>query len=237
MLGKVPRLPGRSNLFPTLLRFPFLALPSFCVRSRFRGRSLLAGLAWLGCVGGSLGAVAALRAEEVEVAAVRFTPNVRAPNGAPGNWYESDIVLDVKPLANEPGRMVSHVHVTLTLGFELPAVTGSNRHVEYYRAAAECVALDAGRADVRFYLPPELVKRDQLHGEPKGWVVELAIGDHAVAGSKNSVATALAGAEPRRAFQTWADGAVAATAGLLQPQYLTVFAGEYPRATPTFVRR
>jgi hypothetical protein len=41
----------------------------------------------------------------------------------------------------------------------------------------------------------------------------------------------------RRAFQAAVAAAAAANDGLLQPQYFTPFALEYPRATPTFVRR
>ncbi len=168
------------------------------------------------------------------MAAVRFN-NVRAPAGAAGNWLEADVALEVKS-APPPARMVSRVQVALTLAFELPAAAGAERRLEHYRAAAECVALEAGRADVRFYLPPELVKRDQLHGEPKYWGVEIAVAGRALAAGHNSYSPALASAEARRNFAARASAAATANDGLLQPQYLTVFAGEYPRETPTFVR-
>ena len=121
------------------------------------------------------GAVGLAAAQEVEVSAVKFA-NVRAPGGAVGNWLEADVTLSVRPSAGAGGLMVSRVRVTLTIGCELPATGGSERRTEYYRAEAECVALEAGRADVRFYLPPELVKRDQLHGDPKFWEVAVAAG-------------------------------------------------------------
>src|SRR5262245_33490690 len=100
-------------------------------------------------------------AQEVEVTTVRFT-NLRAPTGSNGTWMEADIQLSVKPPPNAPRDIVSRVRVALLIGFELPARTGAERRIEHYRAEAECVALEAGRNDVRFYLPPELVKRDQL---------------------------------------------------------------------------
>jgi len=176
-----------------------------------------------------------LAAEEVEVTAVKFMPNVRASSGA--NWFEADVVLDVKPPPAATGRMVSRVRVVLTLQFELPAAAGAERRSEFYRAEAECVALEPGRADVRFYLPPELVKRDQLHGDPKWWGVELTVAGRPVPAARAAYTGTLAGAEARKNFQTRAGAAVATNDGLLQPQFLTPFAHDYPRATPTFVRR
>lgn len=181
-----------------------------------------------------LGAAACLCAQEIDVATVRFN-NVRPPGGGAGNWLEADVALDVKPAP--PARMISRVQVALTLAFELPAAAGAERRVEHYRATAECVALEPGRADVRFYLPPELVKRDQLHGEPKFWGVEIAVAGRALPAGHNSTSAALASAEARRNFAAHASTVAAANDGLLQPQYLTIFAAEYPRDTPTFVRR
>ena len=175
-------------------------------------------------------------AQEVEVTAVKFT-NLRAPNGGMTNWLESDLTLNVRPAAGSPGQMVARVRVAVLLGFELPAQLGSERHTEYYRAEAECVALESGRADVRFYLPPEIVKRDQLHGDPKFWTVDVTAGGRAQATGHGSSSSALANADARKSFQSRAGAAAPANDGLLLPQYLTPFAAEYPRATPSFVRR
>lgn len=180
-------------------------------------------------------------AEEVEVTAVRFT-NQRPPavlgGAAPnGNWLEAEITLNVRPPPGSPGQMVSRVRVALLLGFELPALAGGERRLEHFRAEAECVALDAGRAEVRFYLPPELVKRDQLHGDPKYWGVEVAVAGRPLPAARGAYSTSLAGAEQRKNFQTKAGQAAAANDGILLPQYLTPFANQYPRATPSFVRK
>lgn len=176
------------------------------------------------------------RAQEVEVTTVNFT-NLRAPTGSNGTWLETDITLIVRPTPGSPGQMVSRVKVGLLLGFELPAPAGGERRVEHYRAEAECVALEPGRANVRFYLPPELVKRDQLRSDPKFWGVELAVGGKPVPAARGAYATSLTSAEQRRTFLTRGLTAAAANDGLLQPQFLTPFVNEYPRATPSFVRR
>jgi hypothetical protein len=192
-------------------------------------------LVWLALGLGMLSA-AAVAADEVEAVATKFS-NVRAPNGANGSWLEAEITLNVRPAAGSPGQMVSRVRVAALFGFELPALAGAERRTEYYRAEAECVALDSGHNDVRFYLPPELVKRDQMHGEPKFWLIDVTAGGRAQVPGRGSASTSLATAEAKKSFQSRASTAAAANDGLLLPQYLTIFAGEYPRATPSFVRR
>lgn len=180
--------------------------------------------------------VPGVRAAEVEVTTVRFQ-NLRAPTGAVGNWLEAEIALNVRPAPGAVGQAVSRVKVLLVAGFELPAAAGAERRIEHYRAEAECVALEAGRSLVRFYLPPELVKRDQLHGDPKYWGVELTVGGRPVAAARAAFAPLLGTADQRKNFLTKAGAAAGANDGLLLPQYLTPFAAEYPRATPSFVRK
>lgn len=177
-----------------------------------------------------------LRAQEVEVMAVRFA-NLRSPTGSNGTWLEADVQLNVRPGPAAPRDIVSRVRVSLLIGFELPAAAGAERRIEHYRAEAECVALESGRSDVRFYLPAELVKRDQLHGDPKYWGVELAVAGKVLQAGRNAYSPSLGSADQRKNFQTRGGAAAAANDGLFQPQYLTPFVNEYPRATPSFVRR
>jgi hypothetical protein len=177
-----------------------------------------------------------LLAQEVEVTTVTFH-NVRAPTGSNGTWLETEITLNVKAVPTNPSQMVSRVRVSLLVGFELPASAGNERRLEHYRSDAECVALEPGRAYVRFYLPPELVKRDQLHGDPKYWGIELAVAGRALPASRAAYSSTLGTAEQRKNFQTRASAAAVANDGILQPQFLTPFMNEHPRATPSFVRR
>jgi hypothetical protein len=99
------------------------------------------------------------------------------------------------------------------------------------------VARDTGRAEIRFYLPPELVKRDQMHGDVKLWIVELAFAGRILPATRSRFATALVSDEARPSFLARVAVESPANDGLLQPQYLTPFANEYPRTTPTYVRR
>jgi hypothetical protein len=187
-------------------------------------------LAWLCAV------TASAPAQEVEVSVVKFSGARPSPE-ATGGWLEADIALNVRPAPGSPGAMVARVRVLLTLGFELPGQAGGERRIEHYRAEAECVALEPGRADVRFYLPPEIVKRDQLHGDPKYWGIELIAGGRPQLPGRAAYAASLPTTEQRKNFQAHAATAAAPNDGLLLPQYLTPFAGDYPRATPSFVRR
>ena len=203
----------------------------FCPQSA--GRFLLALAVWM-AVG--FAAVGASAAEEVEVMTVKFS-NVRAPLGVPGTWVEADLTLNVRPAPGSPGQMVGRVKVALLVGFELLALAGGERRLEHFRAEAECVALEAGRANVRFYVPPELVKRDQLHADPKYWGIEITVAGRPVPAARAAYCSLLATAEQRKNFQTKAGAAAAASDGLMVPQYLTPFVHEYPRNTPSFVRR
>jgi hypothetical protein len=188
---------------------------------------LTCGLAWAPIFVG---------AAEVEVASVRFAPARPASNSA-ATWLESTVVLNVVLPAESPGRMVSRVRVQLWVGVESSPLSGSPARTEYYRAEAECLALPAGRSEVRFYFPPEWVKRDQLQGAPRQWAVELAVAGRAMPPARAASATALGDAAARRAFLSAALAGAPVNEGWLQPQYLTPFAQEYARNTVTFVRR
>ncbi|MFM8620341.1 MAG: hypothetical protein ACKOE8_16625 [Opitutaceae bacterium] len=61
----------------------------------------------------------------VEVSAVKFS-NLRAPSGSPGNWYEADVALNVRPAHGAPAQMVSRVKIILLLAFDLPGTLGGN---------------------------------------------------------------------------------------------------------------
>jgi len=184
---------------------------------------------------GAFQAAVLVPAQEVEVASVRFT-TVRAPLGSVGNWLEADVQVLARPLPDAPGAMVPRVRVSVLVGFELPAAPGGERRIEHFRSEAECVALEAGRTSVRFYLPPEVVKRDRIRGTPRFWGVELAVAGRALAPSTSAYSATLSTADARRNFIAIGGPDAIRNDGILLPQYLTPFIYEYPRATPSFVR-
>ena len=174
-------------------------------------------------------------APSVEVVNLR-TNQVRPSNGGPA-WLETTLSLNVRPPGGGPAPVVAAVRVALLLAFELPGSAGGPRRTQAYAAAVECVALEPGRAEVRFYLPPEILKRDQIRGDPKFWGVELIAGGEALPAARTAYSANLGPPAARTEFQRrWAPAA-AANDGILQPQHLTPFALEYPRSTPSVVRR
>ena len=180
-------------------------------------------------------AAAPAPAPAVEVANLR-TNQVRPGNGSPA-WLETTLSLNVRPAGGGPAPVVSAVRVAVLLAFELPGPAGAARRTHAYAAAVECVALEPGRAEVRFYLPPEILKRDQIRGDPKFWGVELTAGGEALPAARTAYSANLGTPAARTEFQRrWAPAATA-NDGILQPQHLTPFALEYPRSTPSVVRR
>ena len=174
-------------------------------------------------------------APAVEVVNLRTNP-VRPGNGGPA-WLETTVSLNVRPAGGGPAPVVSSVRVAMLLAFELPGPAGGPRRSQVYAAAVECVALEAGRAEVRFYLPPEILKRDQIRGDPQFWGVELTAAGEALPAARTAYSANLRLPAARTEFQRRSAPVATANDGILQPQHLTPFALDYPRSTPSVVRR
>lgn len=172
-------------------------------------------------------------APEVEVASVKFSP-ARFTGDV---WLEADLELDVKPGGKQvSGEYVDRVRVTLTMGCDATDTKGAKR-LDFYRSSAELVTLEGGKANVRFYLPPEVVKRDKLRTPIDYYAVELEAGGVAQAPVKNSSSSKFTSADSVKNFLTKATSEAGANDGLLMPQYLTPFSDDPQRRTPTFFRR
>ncbi len=170
-------------------------------------------------------------AKGVEVTAVRFNTTSATPGGAGGLWLEADVEVNVKPGVAKDDRFLNRVQVTLTIGIE---VTSGTKHTDYYHATAEAVALEVGRSDFRFYLPPEIVKRDSLPGEAKYYAVQLAVeGKPLPLGKSNHSSTI---PKPESFFASKEVASASANDGVFLPQFLTPFANDESRPAPTFVR-
>src|SRR5690606_24727585 len=122
---------------------------------------------------------------DLEVRDVKFN-SVRAGSGT---WYEAEVQVQPRAGAGEGNRQfVDRVKVTFNLGiFSVKSPAGAKIPDTYYRASAEAVAIEAtgGRTVFRFYLPPEIVKRDQITGDQKFYLVELFVDGKALPLTKN----------------------------------------------------
>lgn len=213
-MGKLPPSPMRSPLTAFLLAF-FVSISQLQVSAQGA-------------------APAAALAAQVEVTNVRFNA-VRAAGDV---WLEAEIELDVKPGGKAvSGEYVDRVRTTLNVAFEATDGRGQKRNT-FYRASVEAIALEGGKAGIRFYLPPEIVKRDRLRADVKFYTVDLQVGGAPQPPSKAATAADFKGPDLVKKFLDAVGGAEAsANEGLLMPQHLTPFANDPQRHSPTILRR
>jgi hypothetical protein len=178
---------------------------------------------------GSAVAAAKISANAIEVTGVRFASATHGNNSA-NSWNETEIEINVKPAATKgDSRFANRVRITLTI-----AADGPENALVYYRATAEAVALQEGRSKVRFYLPPEIVRRDTLRTEPKLWAVDIVAAGQPMTSSR--LAANMSTPAARADFLKKAAASAPANDGILVPQYLTPFAFDIDRPSPAFVR-
>jgi hypothetical protein len=172
----------------------------------------------------------------IEVRAIKFNS---ARVGA-GTWYETEIEVQPRPgLGADNRQFINRVKVALSLGvFSVKAAAGAKIPDTYYRASAEAVAIDTGgRSVFRFYLPPEIVKRDQITGDAKFYLVELFVdGKQLPLTQYHYPATTFTKPEIVESFRTKVASEAGANDGILLPQYLTPFANAGSPPPPSFIR-
>lgn len=184
---------------------------------------------------GNQGSAEAVAAAQIEVASVKFGYS-RAENGG-DNWMEALIELDVKPNGKQvSGEFLNRVRVTLNLGCEATSTKGE-KSLTYYKSSVEMVSVEGGKAFVRFYLPHEVVKRDRLRGDPQYYLVELEAGGEPQKPNLQSVSKSINNSTLLAGFKGKVASESGANDSLLMPQYLTPFANDSRRSSPTFLRR
>lgn len=146
-------------------------------------------------------------------------------------WFETDVDVDVR----SPGGRTTYVDrlkVALSLGIK--SLDGTFR---FYRTEAEAVSVEAGAAHFRFYLPPEIVRRDGLRPDADFWLAEIFVGGEAQPVSARNYSTSLRESERLKNFQAKVAAEAPARDGEFVPQYVTPFAALYAGATPTMLRK
>ncbi|MDF3056052.1 MAG: hypothetical protein K0R17_267 [Rariglobus sp.] len=190
----------------------------------------------------ALAAISPLTAQPVPPPPVEVT-NVKfnAARVDSGTWYVTEIEVQGRPGAATDNRnFINRVKVSLNLGiFSVKAPQGAKIPDTYYRASAEAVAVDSagGKAVFRFYLPPEIVKRDQITGDQKFYLIELFVDGKALPLTKNHfTATALSKPEFVESFRSKVSSEAGVNDGIMLPQYLTPFAFAGSPPPPSFIR-
>lgn len=166
---------------------------------------------------------------EVEVRTVQFA-EVRA-RGANTPWLETTVELVVRPGASGGvyARYADRVRVSLSL-----AVRKRVDGFEFFRSSTELVALEAGRSMVRFYLPPEILEREQVNRDPYAYLVEVVAPGQPV---RTGAAAILREASALQSFKDRVARFAPMNDGILRPQGDSPFSGEYAGDTPTAVYR
>lgn len=172
---------------------------------------------------------------EVPVEVRNVRTNFVRPVGGSENWMEATVELTVRGTPAENPQFVDGVRIALHLGFRSP-LAGDSGFV-FYRSDAEASTLEAGTARFRFYLPPAVVKRYQLSGQPFAFAVDVWIDGRALAASSSAVSENLNSPEALRSFRDRVSQAAIRNDGILLPQFRTPFLIEYAQDTPAFVRR
>ncbi|MEN9840940.1 MAG: hypothetical protein RL376_740 [Verrucomicrobiota bacterium] len=171
---------------------------------------------------------------QVEVSQVKFA----AARLGSDNWLESEIRLDVKPGGKlVSGEFVNRVKVILSIACDATDNKGK-KSLTYYRSQLELISLEGGKpAYVRFYLPPEVVKRDNLRADVKYYMVELEAAGEPQKPIKTSASNDFTTAESLKNFLNKVSAESGVNEGILMPQYLTPFASDIQRPYATALRR
>ena len=113
---------------------------------------------------------------------------------------------------------------------------GAEDRYAFYRSSVTIMTMEKNTTgSVFFYLPGEIVKRDQLKQEPYAYSVDLEVDGTSLPPSKTSVSRLLLSETQYKGFKEMADRGVLNTTGVLRPQYL-VATEALPATTPTLIR-
>ena len=153
------------------------------------------------------------------------------------NWLEFSIELDVKPGGRAvSGEFVDRVGVSLALATEAAGGSSDKKRL-FYRSSVDLISLESGRHVVRFYLPPEVVKRDRLRAQADFYAVGIEVAGRVQPPSAGAVSKAFSTPDSVKNFQSQVSSEGGNLDGILLPQYLTPFAGDSRRPAPSPLRR
>jgi hypothetical protein len=137
------------------------------------------------------------------------------------SWYAVEIGVRTKATGSSRDRFADRVMVRLSLATESKEVDGG---LEFYQAQATAVALEAGEHFFRFYLPPEIVKRDRLQGSLRFWSVDLAVEGRELPTNRDQVGPGFSNVSALENFRQKVSQNAKINAGILVPQHLTPMA-------------
>lgn len=164
---------------------------------------------------------------EIVVQRVEF--NLVEQAGARDPWYEIAVTLNVERGDPESTNPRFSDEVMLSLDFATETEARGMTGYEFYAATAVYPTLEVGRKVARFYLPPEIAKRDRLRGEPFAWRVFVRERGEELA---SLTSQSLDSDSALASYQSRLTAEVSATEGVLRMQVETPFRFASPRDTP-----
>lgn len=173
-------------------------------------------------------ALTRLSADSVEVRDLKYSLIKYKSSDA---WYEVVIELEAFRDSEDDSRRhrdyLDDVKVDLILGFEVDKEMRA-LPFEFFRASVELVSLEVGTGNIRFYLPPEVVNRDRLRGEPHSYIIRISRKGEQI---HQSVSSSLSKESVLQNFEARVSEFVSVNDGILAPQQDTPFASEYSGTT------
>lgn len=195
---------------------------------------------------------AAKASAPVEILDVKFTAapvlGVREPmNRMEVNLralHNAKLLKDKNAVVPNP-KWVDKIKVTVTTAYKAPAykkaqkagaAAGDLEPFIYYRSSATILTMEEnGSGSVYFYLPGEIIKRDQLQKEPFMWMVSVEADGEEVAPTLKMFSKNIRTEHDMKTFKEEADRGVSETTGIFRAQY-QVFDMKVPSNSLTLVR-
>lgn len=178
-------------------------------------------------------AAAAAQPVEAEVSSIKFS----AARFGSDAWFEADVEVDAKPGGKlVSGQFLDRVRVTLSVGMESTDEKGA-KIIKFYRSSAEALTIEAGKANFRFYFPPEIVKRDKIRTPVTFYAAEVEVGGKVQDPVKTSFSSSITSSASLQNFISKAASESVSNEGFLIPQFLTPFSADPQKRSPTFSRK
>ncbi|MBL4575191.1 MAG: hypothetical protein JKY51_03720 [Opitutaceae bacterium] len=159
------------------------------------------------------------------------------PAGAGDSWLETTVELDVRgdgTLEGANSRYVDRVKVALSLGIQSRLTENGFR---FFRSEAEAVTLKNGKAQFRFYLPPEVVERDRVRGRASAYMVQIYVDGKLLPLASENVSGMLRTGKALQSFKDHIARDAIRNEGILVSQFDSPFLFDYRGSTPSFVRK
>lgn len=153
------------------------------------------------------------------------------------NLVAVEVEANENPDPDAPNpNYVDNIRVIVTLGYEKESGDGFT----FYQAEATIVTLERGDSKrVGFWLPFDIVERDDLPQEPRYWIVELEVNGKKLDLLSNSASfsSKFTSRQSVEGFLAQASSQLSATEGIFVPGYLSPNPPIDGREPPAFIRR